>query len=169
MTSAILLAIASFMLGVSISYAVWSKVRVVFLREELFTIRDHLWDVARKHEAFDDPAYVDAREHFNAAVVATPMCSVSILERVAGHVGGGVEFRRSDNEEFQAAIDCAYRQMTSLCLRYIFLWRASGWLHILKWNTITARRKLIRWLESSDPVELREYEVQRNRRHTAAA
>jgi hypothetical protein len=158
----LLLAISSFGMSACLAYALWSKVRVIFLREELFEIRDDLWDAARRHGGFDDPAYLEARTHLNAAIVAGPLCSVSILQGVVRRVKRedieAAISQKSQNHEFQNAIDLAYRRTISKCVAYIYLWRASGWLHVINFRTRAVRLQFMRWLKSNEPAELAEYE-----------
>src|SRR6056297_2477608 len=50
-------------------YLAWRQLRVVFLRQDLFAIRDHLWDRAKKSDGFSDPAYREAREALNGVIL----------------------------------------------------------------------------------------------------
>ena len=60
--------IGALVLSVSVSYGLWAKLRIVLLRQDLFVIRDRLWDRAGELSGFDDPAYRHARKHLNDAV-----------------------------------------------------------------------------------------------------
>jgi hypothetical protein len=53
----------------SLWFLAFKEYRISALREELFTLRDHLFIVAAKDEvAFDEPAYVELRQRLNDTV-----------------------------------------------------------------------------------------------------
>lgn len=162
--NAVVLAVCSFGFTGVLTYAVWCKARVVFIREELFAVRDRLWDAARELDGFDDPAYLEARDHLNAGIKVVPSFSIRMLNYfIKKRRVGSSPRMASSNEELQAAIDRAYADSGRWFTRYILLWRASGWLFMLRF-TLQRRLHAIQaasteWLQSKGPSDLAECEA----------
>jgi len=62
------------MLGLSqlLTYIWWVKLRVWVLKQDVFEVRDRLWDAARAGGFLDDPGYQGARIAMNAVVRLAP-------------------------------------------------------------------------------------------------
>ncbi len=151
----VILAASSFAFGAFVSYAAWCLVRVLFIRQELFAVRDSLWDRARDLDGFNDPAYQQARDHLNAGIKVVPSCSVSLLKYTMKHCRGAAPTRiKSQNPELQAAIDEAYSKSARWFAKYILYWRASGWLFMVSISLKALQDITIRWLQSQAPAEL---------------
>lgn len=166
--NSITLAVASFAFSAFVTYALWAWVRVLFIRQELFTVRDGLWDRARELGGFEDPAYRQAREHLNAAIKVVPSFSVRLLNYMTKNGPQGTIVRlKSDNPELQAAIDKAYNDCGRWFAKYILYWRASGWLFMLTTSLKAIQDMTIRWLQTQGPTEFGELDAMVNSRWQA--
>lgn len=130
-----LLAAASCLICTAIAYAWWCVARVTFLREELFAIRDQLWNTAQRLQAFDDPAYQAARNHLNASIRIAGLLGVPTFEawsRMSASIADlGPNRPLSPNVKLESEISAAYDQAAGVILRYSMLYTVSGWLYVL--------------------------------------
>lgn len=130
----IMLFLGAFLMSSAIAYACWASVRVTFLRQELFAIRDRLWDETRILGAFNDPAYQETRQHLNAAIRISGLFSAQAFD--AWNASGNVRKLEghsrllSQNIHLQAAIDHALEASSTTIIRFAVLYRLSGlaWL-----------------------------------------
>ncbi len=56
------------LLTLVISYIGWSKLRIRFLRQELYGVRERLWEQASEFHAFDDVGYRDVRDQLHVLI-----------------------------------------------------------------------------------------------------
>lgn len=70
------LILASFLLGTVVAYLWWVRVRVWILRQDLFEVRDGLWDQMRASGELGDPAHREFRDQLNALIRLAPTLSV---------------------------------------------------------------------------------------------
>jgi len=75
MNSSIQLILGCFLLSMVVTYGWWSYLRVWFLRQDLFTIRDELWDAMRAGGTLDLPAHRECRDSINAIIRVAPFLS----------------------------------------------------------------------------------------------
>jgi len=111
-------------LGLAVAYAWWSVLRVTYFRQDLFAIRDRLWDEARKLDAFSDPSYRETREVLNACIAAASF--VSLPQLVHSKLIDRSDRReeiKSERSEVQQAVDAAMAALTRRIGRYIMLER----------------------------------------------
>lgn len=73
------LLIASTALGLVISYAWWTRLRVMYFRQDLFEIRDALWMEAKKAGSLNDPTYRQIREVLNAMISSAAYLSLPAI------------------------------------------------------------------------------------------
>src|SRR6266446_6459148 len=59
-------------LALLVCYAWWSRFRVWVLRQDLFAIRDVVWDAMRAQGMLEDPAHREFREGINAMIRFAP-------------------------------------------------------------------------------------------------
>lgn len=127
----LLLFAGSAIVSLAIAYAWWSHVRVTFLREELFAIRDRLWDNARELDALQDRAYQQARNHLNAGIGIAGLYSIRTLRKwerspIAQQIP--LDRCQSSNTPLQEAIDAAYKESGARVVRYVVFYSASGFV-----------------------------------------
>lgn len=134
----------------------WTKVRVIFLREELFTVRDELRDRARELDALNDAAHVNAREHLNICIKVCDWVSVSLASQVSHETEEQFEFAiDTDNEQLRAAIEHAYESMTRTIFRYMLFHRVSGLVFLVAVGTRrVAQEVATRWVRSRSPEQV---------------
>jgi len=70
------LVLFSTLLSLAIAYAWWVRFRVWMLREDLFSIRDQLWDTMLEEGTLDDPEHRRVRDEINALIRIAPLFSV---------------------------------------------------------------------------------------------
>lgn len=132
MLNLILIAIGALIIGLAISYAWWCRLRVIYLRQDLFKLRDELWLVARRRDRLEDKAYSDARDILNwcirgASFISLPQLISSLIE--ARMRSNQFEERKTDDSEMQAAIDKTNQELVERLGRYVLRDRfVSGFL-----------------------------------------
>lgn len=76
MGPAVQLIFFSILLSATISYALWVRWRVWILRQDLFAIRDRLWDSMYAKRALADPDYMACRHDINGMIKVAPALSL---------------------------------------------------------------------------------------------
>jgi hypothetical protein len=131
---AVLLFIGVFLIATAAMWAWWVKLRIIFLQEELFIIRNRLWDRAKELNAFDDEAYQYARAHLNRSIKAARFISLATVEYVATHLAD-LEPQQPPSTEKKAlaeAIEEAYRQSAIRIRNYLLLDTMPGRIYLLR-------------------------------------
>lgn len=114
-----LIVFASLLLSVTIAYAWWVKVRVVRLREDLFQIRDRLFDLALARGRLNDSGYRRAREHINAVIRMAGTVSIPTVLFTAFRCTSSAGPIKADDPELQETIDRAMDQLVQRVTRYL--------------------------------------------------
>lgn len=139
-----LLSLAALGVGSAISYAWWSKLRVIGLREDIYAIRDELWDAARRSHAFDNEEYQATREVLHsciqgAALISLPVILVNVFV-IARHIKSPNPPREPSPSELpegsiERAIATATAKVTTRIVRYIIFDRffSGGLLFLAIW------------------------------------
>lgn len=70
------LIVFSMILSATVSYALWVRWRVWLLRQDLFSIRDQLWDQMRAKGELDNRDYLDCRSDINGMIKVAPALSL---------------------------------------------------------------------------------------------
>lgn len=120
----------------AITYSLWIVVRVLLLRQDLYDLRDHLFDEAAKIGALKDPAYRDLRNTLNGlARIADRVnipTAVSIAIQEPPRRGDTPTGRpESPREDVQHLVDVVYDRLSQRLLRYLLLETAPGWVLLL--------------------------------------
>lgn len=112
-------------LAVGVYYAWWIKIRVWLLREDLFVLRDSLWDYAMDHGLLKDERYRRAREGINALIRVAPALSLFTVFHILKEEKRepGVPAREED-----ATIDAAIEEAVNRVAHYLFYQTASGFI-----------------------------------------
>ena len=95
MRPAIELILACVGLSLSISYLWWVWWRVWIFRQDLFVIRDRLWDAVRAGGLLDDPAHRECRQDINAMIRLAPVLSLFTFLELFEFVEGESASRKS--------------------------------------------------------------------------
>ena len=112
------------------AYAWWCRVRVIDLRQDLFDIRDDMWDDARRLGCFSDPAYRSTREHLNGVATHASSFTFPILAVVmANRPEGGYPARpTSERHDVQKILDRALYRSSNRLTSYIVNESLIGWI-----------------------------------------
>lgn len=95
-------------ISLTLSYAFWVRVRVLRLQQDIYDIRDELFDEACRLEAHDDPAYCQTRQFLNglagsAADLSVPAMIYLVSQSPSPPLGDWKP--TTNNAELQVAID----------------------------------------------------------------
>lgn len=117
-------------MGISliVSYLMWVQIRVYRLRQDIYDIRDQLFDTANLLDCFDDEAYKSARGYLNALTSLAPHLSVALLAHVIASNKTTAHNPNSKNAKMQEEIDIAIRWAARRLFQYLSNETASGWL-----------------------------------------
>ncbi|MEQ8848105.1 MAG: hypothetical protein RIC11_10180 [Botrimarina sp.] len=143
--------LGTFGLTLSVSYLIWCRVRITVVRQELFEVRDRLWDEARDIGALNDPAYLYARDRLNDAIVLAYRLSLPALiaAMIRQSESPRTEVPKSDNQALQAAIEGAQRMAARHIARSVVIYRPfTGVLVLLTVGTMGIVVERIYWLLS---------------------
>jgi len=169
----IALSIGMVLASLSITYAWWVRIRVINLRQDIYDIRDRLFDKALALESLSDPAYREAREHLNKVAAIVNRLSLMVLAFVLGQGRSepmGDRFKTS-NFELQHAINESLEASSSRLAHYLFRETLTGAFcslllirtrvsdvveaQLLKWSR--------RWVYSQSPDEMAAMGMHRDR------
>jgi Fe2+ transport system protein B len=115
----------SAILSSAIAYAWWVKFRVWMFREDLFAIRDRVWDTMQELGQLDDQEHRRLRAQINSLIRIAPLFSVWTVFSIMLE---GVKF---DLIEKRCAPDCVQKAQTEVVqkvTRYLLLNTLSGLL-----------------------------------------
>lgn len=69
-------------LSLAISYAWWVRLRVWLLRQDLFNLRDELWQQMSENGTLEDESYQQTRNALNQLIRLAPYFSFFVLARI---------------------------------------------------------------------------------------
>jgi hypothetical protein len=133
MFESLLLFLGVYIIAAVVTSIWWIKLRVIFLQEELFIIRNRLWDRTKELNAFDDEAYKHARSHLNRCIKAAKFVTLDAIEYVARNAAD-LEWSApsTTNTLLAEAIDRAYLESAILIRNYLLLDTITGRLYLLR-------------------------------------
>src|SRR5208337_596404 len=118
----------SVLLSSALCYAWWVRFRVWMLRQDIFNIRDELWDSMRLSGELDDPSHREMRDALNALIRLAPLLSVlTILEVLTDETYAAVLTRKDLGVAVQNARHLTVIRVT----RYVFFETFSGLLAVI--------------------------------------
>ena len=150
------------MLSAVLAYSWWCRIRVVALRQDIFDLRDGLFDVALAESIFDDPAYRFARQHLNQVANVADSITIPVLAFVLHRGVKEITQPKSDNDRMQQAIELAMRQCVERIMRFLWHQTFTGWVvrpilslvHISTLVESQTHRWMERWVKSTVAEEL---------------
>lgn len=109
------------LLSCAITYVWWTVIRITELREDLFTIRDSLFDTASSLNTFDDPAYRAARVQLDGLIRLADGLSLPILIYLIALTEREQPQSppHSNNVQLQKAIDSARGAAVARIVRFV--------------------------------------------------
>ncbi len=117
MTPELQLIFGTTMLAAGLSYAWWVGFRVWMLRQDLFSIRDELWDAMKARDSLDEPAHRAMRASLKAFVRVAPLLSVFTL---LGILAEGASSHHVDEPSDFPEIEAARHKTVSRVMNYLF-------------------------------------------------
>lgn len=131
-----------FLLSVAVSYAWWMKIRVLWLRQDIFDMRDRLFMESASLGLSQDVAAKSARDHLNtlariASVISIPFVITAITKGIA-------EVRQlpeSPNARMNSIIKGTMKEADARIARYLLRATMLGWAFV-----ITSRLVFMTWL-----------------------
>ncbi len=130
------------LLSAGVSYAWWTKVRVLWLRQDIYDLRDELFMASARYSLTHDEAAKSARDHLNTLARIAPVISIPFV--VTAIRTGVVEVRelpRSDDTRLDSLIKEAMNKADRRIARYLAKETLTGWLFV-----ILSRVVLMTWL-----------------------
>lgn len=123
MTAFLMITGGATLIGAAIAYIMWVDLRVIEFREDLFLIRDELWDRMRERGELDLEDHQTARRCINSTIRFAPRLS---LTSVFSALGNGVQRTSNpiEDEEIQEYMD----RVVLRSKRYIFDHSLMGWI-----------------------------------------
>lgn len=124
----IFLNIGVLLVSLGLTYALFVRLRVVCLRQDIYDLRDKLFDEVVASDGCSDPAYVQARKLLNGLAVSADMLSLPLVFQCSFMSGDEVTLLKSENLHIQSAIDSILEQATVRVFKYLKRQTATGWL-----------------------------------------
>ncbi|MBV6459396.1 MAG: hypothetical protein HONBIEJF_02544 [Fimbriimonadaceae bacterium] len=120
---------ALFVCSSAITYAIWTRVRVILLRQSILEIRQGLFLAALDHRAFQDPGYVATRRHLNLLAETANHLSMANMVYLHRHLKlfSIDEAVMAESPEMQSHLDGAYVCSAKVVHRYLWNCTSSGW------------------------------------------
>ena len=122
----LMLDLGVFLIASGLTYAIYSALRVVLLRQHLFDARDELFDEAARLGALNDPAYRQARDHLNAWAREAHALSWPLIMYCFAHETPDPDLKKTENMDLQVAIDCAFEKAAMRTWRYLTMQTLPG-------------------------------------------
>lgn len=116
-------------------YAYWfayTDAKLDAFRQDLFIIRNRLWDAAHKHECFSLPAYQSMRQLVNGAIRTAPGMNFFLIAPILAvdkrPVTSSIskQISKVDNAAFREILSQTHEQLVRRCLWYLFIQTLPG-------------------------------------------
>ena len=115
----VLIIVGMLAVSLALSYAWWCKVRVIRLRQDLFDMRDALFDAALEIGCLDDPAYRAVRRHFNAIAGTAGFITIPVFVFLLHRGVVKNQLLNSENSQMQKVIDSALESCANRVIVYL--------------------------------------------------
>lgn len=132
-----------------VSYLWWVKVREIRLRQDIFAIRDDLFDAAVKNGWLDDPAYRAFREFLNMVLALAHDVSVPLFVFFSQQPAVEEPFPKAQDPRLQRMIEQQTHQVASRLVRFV------------RYETLTGRlvevaTRIARWADGATEKQISE-------------
>lgn len=123
------LTIGILLISVALTYHQWAKLRVQFLRQTLFDVRNQLWDDVRAMGKLEDPAYQATRQFLNSLISICGYLSIDTIKIICESEPpeGNTERMRSENLDLDKLLDEARTAAADKVVTYVLFHRVSGY------------------------------------------
>jgi hypothetical protein len=105
---------------VPILHLIRCKMRIICVREDLYEVRDALFDVAARKECVWDPAFREAYDHIGHLTQIIDLLSVELVKSSAFYARPLRPRQRACDDELQRFIDDAYRKSALRVWGFLF-------------------------------------------------
>ena len=120
------------LLSVGVSYAWWTKVRVLWLRQDIYDIRDNLFMESARLDRADDQAAKCARDHLNAlARVASVISFPLVITAINTGEAEVRELLKSENAKLNKFIKLSMEKAGNRIARYLTRETLTGWIIVI--------------------------------------
>ena len=140
------------------------------LRQDLFAVRDELWDRMRAEELLDHPAHRWCRNNLNSLIRFAPVLSWwSILTLWLGstNVTPDATAEEFDQGELPNPVSEADAKAAYCVLRYLFRWTLTGWVLLAVFSVSGKLKECQSWIASAVTRASRSEEIRTVGRHPA--
>ncbi len=160
MNPEIQLLVGCLVVSIALSYAWWVSLRVTCLKEEIFAIRDRLFDDALEQCRLADPAYVDARGRLNMLIRFAHMWNFPVFIAVLVSPSPGRKRIESEDAQFDAFIQTAIDEASTRYVMYMLTSTLTGRfvaifaVTLMPWIAITSwlKRRVYRLIETQADI-----------------
>ena len=111
--------IGCLLLSLSLTYLWWVRLRVVMLREDLFVLRDNLFDQAVARDRLNDPGYVDARRKINSLIRFAHLWSWPVFFSVILRHRSSSTRVESDDPAFNELLEASLHSASTRFVQYL--------------------------------------------------
>lgn len=116
-------------------YIGWTKFRIFCIRQDLFQIRDELWDKARDLNCFEDEGYKAARDQLNSMIRIAHKVNLPVMAYVVGSPAIKENAPiTSSCPQMQTAIEDAFIKTSQCITTYVVYYRPFSGLLLM--NTV---------------------------------
>lgn len=115
------------LMSLGVSYAWWLKVRVIWLRQDIYDLRDELFMESVRLDRVDDAGARAAREHLNTLARISPIISIPLIANaIQLGVSRECPVPKSSHSDLNTAITTAMEQADRRLARYLLKHTLSG-------------------------------------------
>ena len=143
----ILFGVFTFLASSGIAYLWWVKAREMRLRQDIFVIRDDLFDAAVDNDWLDDPCYRAFRTYLNSLLAFAHHLSVPALIHLSELPLPDEPFPESGNKRIQKAVQKATQDVSARVIRFVRFETAIGLL-------VEAASRMVRWAKAADEEQI---------------
>jgi|GEM_PF-5065808 len=120
--------LGALLLSAVVAAAWWTRIRQMWLRQDIYDLRDELFDTMAKAGTLDDPAYRSARSHLNYVAQCAGDLSLPVFLYLlhAGVKGKAIE--SSENEFVQRTVQETIENCATRIVRFLVLETGAGLL-----------------------------------------
>lgn len=134
-----------------VSYLWWIRVREMRFRQDIFSVRDDLFDLAVASGLVDDPAYIAFREYLNNMLLFAHHLSIPVMVHMAKFPLSSEPFPRSENKCLQRAIEDATTTVSNRIVRFLRYETMIGLVvelatRVAEWAKPAGRERISAWI-----------------------
>lgn len=137
-------------MAIGVGFAWWVKLRVVWLRQDIYDLRDELFMESVRRDCVTDPSGEAARGHLNALAQIAPYLSIQFIGYLIHfELLEACQLPKSADPAFDDVIESIMRRADARIERYLFRETATGLLLLPLSRLISMawiEEKIVRWI-----------------------